>query len=140
MRKLLCALCALLITACATTETIDTTTLTPTQLAARVCPPVQAVLGVLAIPGAADPKVAASLAVVTPVVNAACAAGADTQLADIRTLAAQAVPAILQIIQAAPIDDRDKQTALLTLAVVQAVLAPVLQQAELAHEKPAEAG
>ncbi|MGA4275554.1 hypothetical protein ACKZDW_02615 (plasmid) [Ralstonia syzygii subsp. celebesensis] len=130
MKKLiaLCiAMCAAMLAACATAPTGQPSTLpTPAQVAAQVCPSAQAVLAVLTVPGAIDPAVAADLATATPIVNAVCAAGATVTVLDLHSLAANGLPAILKIIQASPLPDKDKQAAVLGVAAAQAALAPII--------------
>lgn len=99
---------------------------TPAQLAAQVCPSAQAVLGVLSVPGAVDPKVAVDLAVATPIINTVCAAGATVQVTDVHSLATSGLPALLRVVQVAPIPDKDKQAAVLAVAVAQAAIAPII--------------
>lgn len=99
---------------------------TPAQLAAQVCPSAQAVLTVLAVPGAVDPKAAADLAIATPIINTVCAAGATVQVTDVHSLATSGLPALLKVVQVAPLPDKDKQAAVLAVAVAQAAIAPII--------------
>jgi len=132
MKKLIAlgaAVCAVVLAACATPAGQPQTLPTPAQVAAQVCPSAQAVLAVLATPGAIDPAAAADLAAASPVVNAVCAAGATVTAVDLHTLAGVGLPAILKIVQASPLPDKDKQAAVLGIAVAQAALAPILANA-----------
>lgn len=129
MKKLI-ALCVFtsvaLLSACASVPAGDPQLPTPAQVAAQVCPSAQAVLAVLTTPGAVDPAAAANLAAASPVVDAVCAAGASVTAVDLRSLAKDGLPAILKIVQASPLPDKDKQVAVLGIAVAQAALAPIL--------------
>ncbi|CBJ38358.1 protein of unknown function [Ralstonia solanacearum CMR15] len=130
MKKLI-ALClvmsAALLAACATTPTDGQQPLpTPAQVAAQVCPSAQAVLTVLAMPGAVDAAVQADLASATPVVSAVCATGATVTALDLHNLASNGLPVLLKIVQASPLPDKDKQAAVLGVAIAQAALAPIL--------------
>ncbi|QMV32432.1 hypothetical protein 8G_00038 [Ralstonia phage Hyacinthe] len=130
MKKLitLClAMTAALLAACATTPTGGQQPLpTPAQVAAQVCPSAQAVLTVLAMPGAVDAAVQADLASATLIVNAVCAASATVTVLDLHNLAGNGLPVLLKIVQASPLPDKDKQAAVLGVAVAQAALAPIM--------------
>lgn len=142
MKKLIAlgaAACAIILAACATPAGQSQTLPTPAQVAAQVCPSAQAVLAVLATPGAVDPAAAADLAAASPVVNAVCAAGATATAVDLNSLARDGLPVILKIIQASPLPDRDKQAAVLGVAVAQAALAPILANASTASIPAASA-
>lgn len=140
MKKLI-TLClvtlAAALAACSTSPTGGQQLPTPAQVAAQVCPSAQAVLTVLTAPGAVDPAVAADLAAATPVVNAVCDAGATVTAVDLHTLASVGLPAILKIVQASPLPDKDKQAAVLGIAVAQAALAPILAVNAPAAPSPA---
>lgn len=99
----------------------------PAAIAAQVCPSIQAVLPILAVPGALAPEAEADLAIATPIINTVCAAGAAVQVADLHTLSANALPILLKVAQTLPA--KDQQTATLAIAITQAALAPVLAQA-----------
>lgn len=129
MKKLI-TLClvtlAAALAACATAPAGDSLLPTPAQVAAQVCPSAQAALAVLSTPGAIDPAAAEKLALASPVVDAVCAAGATVTAVDLHTLASVGLPAILKIVQASPLPDKDKQAAVLGIAVAQAAIAPIL--------------
>ncbi|MEN6629799.1 MAG: hypothetical protein ABFC42_09150 [Sulfuricella sp.] len=118
------AIAALFVAACASVGQVAKT---PAQIAADVCPSVQAVVAVLSVPGAVDPAVEADLLAAGPVISAVCNGGDLVQLADLRNLSANAVPALLKVIQWSPLPPADKQAATLGIAVAQALLAPVLK-------------
>lgn len=131
MKKLmllgLMALTAML-TACAT---VDGSAPTPAQIAARVCPSATAVLEVLTVSGAVDPQVEADLLIAKPLVETACAAGTQVTAFDLNELATKGVPALLKVIQASSLPDKDKAAAALGIAVAQAALAPLLATAPI---------
>lgn len=120
------AACAIILAACAAPAGQPQSMPTPDQVAAQVCPSAQAVLEVLKTPGAVDPGVADKIAKASPLVDAVCAEGAKVTAVDLRTLAKDGLPAVLKIVQASPLPDKDKQAAVLGIALAQAALAPIL--------------
>lgn len=124
---LVAVLMACAIAGCATTAGTQPT---PAQVAAQVCPPIQAALTVLSVPGAVDPSVEANLMIAKPIVATVCNGATFAAVADLHDLAEKAIPALLAIVESDPdISADDKKNAVLGVAVAQAVLAPVLAQA-----------
>lgn len=128
MKKLfVIAVAALVLAACATVgQPVQLTSKTPAQIAADVCPSVQAVIGVLSVPGAVDPAVEADLAVAGPIVNTVCNGGALVTLPDLKSLSS-VVPVLVKVVQLSPLPDDDKRAATLGIALIQAALAPLVQ-------------
>ena len=129
MKKLIAigaAACAIILAACAAPAGQPQTLPTPDQVVAQVCPSAQAVLEVLKTPGAVDAEVADKIAKAAPMIDAVCAEGAKVTDIDLRTLAKDGLPAVLKIVQASPLSDKDKQAAVLGIALAQAALAPFL--------------
>lgn len=127
MKKLLCVLLVLLVSACATTTTTDQPT--PAQIAARVCPPLTAGLQVVQTAGVLDPRAAAELAIVVPLVEAVCAAGTAVDASNMQALGTTGVPALLKVIAASPLPDDQKAVVTLAIATAHAVLAPMVHPA-----------
>ncbi len=111
---------AIVSTGCATTAEVKT----PQEIAKQVCPSVTGVLDVLSVPGTLDSGAMSDLAVVKPVVEKVCSAGIE--MPDVKSLA-DVVPVIVKLVNAAPIHDDDKRAAVISIAVVNAALAPLVQ-------------
>ena len=110
---------AVFLTACQTTGTPKT----PAEIAARACPPLEATLIVLRASPAMSDGAKEEIDRAAPIVHALCAPGAVANDTDLATLAETALPAIMQAVAAAKMDDKDKQNILLTLALAQVALA-----------------
>ena len=123
MKLIIAALVALSLVACAS---VGQAAKTPAQVAAEVCPSVQAVLAVLSVPGAVDPAVDADLLVAAPAVSAVCNGGQLVQLSDLKSLSS-IVPLLIKVVNLSPLPQADKQAAILGVAIVQAALAPLVQ-------------
>ena len=122
MHKPLIALfAAVFLAACQTTGTPKT----PAEIAARACPPLEASLIVLRASPAMSDGAKEEIDRAAPIVYALCAPGAVPNDTDLATLAEKALPAIMQAVAAAKMDDKDKQNILLTLALAQVALAAV---------------
>jgi len=127
MKRFIALIVVALLAACTTTgQPVQLTSKTPNQIAADVCPSVQAVVGVLAVPGAADPAIAADLVVAAPLIDAVCDSG-SVNIADLQSLLRNGVPVLLKVIQAVPISPEEKQAATLGIALINAALAPLVQ-------------
>lgn len=111
-----------LVSGCASTGTVKT----PAQVAAQVCPPTQtAIASLQAVVGLSD-DAKAKLATAEPVVAAVCAAGANTTAVDLKSLAANALPAVMAVVNASPLSDQDKTKIGIDLTVAQIVLSSVI--------------
>jgi hypothetical protein len=120
MKSALIALfAAVFLTACQTTGQPKT----PAEIAARACPPLEATLIVLRASPAMSDGAKEEIDRAAPIVYALCAPGAVPNETDLATLANAALPAIMQAVAAAKMDDKDKQNILLTLALAQVALA-----------------
>ena len=127
LKNIIIVLAAIFITACQTIgQPVQLTSKSPAQIAADVCPSVQAVIGVLSVPGAVDPAVEADLAVAAPIVNTVCNGGALVTLPDLQSLSS-VVPVLVKVVQLSPLPDDDKRAATLGIALIQAALAPLVQ-------------
>ena len=123
MKLIIAALVALSLVACASVGQVAKT---PAQVAADICPSVQAVVAVLSVPGAVDPSVEADLLVSAPIVSAVCNGGQLVQLSDLKSLSS-IVPVLIKVVNLSPLPQADKQAAILGVAIVQAALAPLVQ-------------
>lgn len=123
MKLIIAALVALSLVACASVGQVAKT---PAQVAADICPSVQAVVAVLSVPGAVDPAVDADLLVAAPVVSSVCNGGQLVQLSDLKSLSS-IVPVLIKVVNLSPLPPADKQAAILGVAIVQAALAPLVQ-------------
>lgn len=99
---------------------------TPAQVANQICPPVQAALTVLSVPGVLDPKLGAELAVATPIIDGVCTASATVNVNDLHSLASTALPAVLQVVQVSTLSPQAKQDATIGIAAAQSALAQVI--------------
>jgi hypothetical protein len=124
MRKLMLLAAGLvaLVSGCATTGTVQT----PAQIASQVCPPVQtAITSLQAVVGLSD-DAKAKLAGAAPIVAAVCSAGSSVNVADLKSLGATALPAVMAVVNASPLSDQDKTKIGIDLTVAQIVLSSVL--------------
>lgn len=125
MKSLLCAAFAAICVAfagCASTGTVKT----PAQIASQVCPPVQtAITSLQAVVGLSD-DAKAKLADAAPIVAAVCSAGSSVNVADLKSLGATALPAVMAVVNASPLSDQDKTKIGIDLTVAQIVLSSVL--------------
>lgn len=120
-RILIAALFALSLVACQTVQRPPDLA----EVAGAICPPLQAAVGVLAVPGALDPAAEAEITVAVPLIAAVCSAGQTVQLIDLRSLATSGLPALAKVAQATPIDDSDRRAVIISLAVAQAAIASI---------------
>lgn len=118
MKHLLIAIfSAFLMTACVTNVTQPT--LTPQEIAARVCPPTEAVLSVLAISPAVSQDDRANIEKYAPSVHKACAMGAQMTITDLNDIATIVLPGLAQIVNESSLEEKDKQNVLLAIALAQ---------------------
>lgn len=119
---LLAASLVALVSGCATTGAVQT----PAQIAAQVCPPAQtAITSLQAVVGLSD-EAKAKLADAAPIVAAVCSAGSSVNVADLKSLGASALPAVMAVVNASPLSDQDKTKIGIDLTVAQIVLSSVL--------------
>lgn len=114
------ALSALALTACATAPGQPAPT--AAELADKVCPPLQAALVVLvhADDATLKPEVKAQIAALQPYIVTACAAGAS--FTDLHDLADNGLPLALKVVDALPLSENQRNTAVLAIAVAQAAI------------------
>lgn len=135
MIKFIALIVVLFAAALAGCATLPTPTVqTPAQVAVQICPSLQSVASVLSVPGAIDPSDAATMERAAPVITAVCAAPAAATPQTLASLQNDAAPLLLKAISAAPnLSARQKQDAILGIALAQAAIAPVIAQIA-AHE------
>ncbi|ALS63678.1 hypothetical protein [Pandoraea apista] len=108
------------VTACSTTSQ---SVPTPTQVAARVCPPVEvAITSLQQVSGMSDAALHA-LADAQPVVSAVCAAGSTVDAVNLQTLASAGLPAIVTVVKASPLSAQDQDRIVLGVTTAQILLA-----------------
>ncbi|OXS92610.1 hypothetical protein [Pandoraea apista] len=108
------------VTACSTTSQSMPT---PTQVAARVCPPVEvAITSLQQVSGMSDAALHA-LADAQPVVSAVCAAGSTVDAVNLQTLASAGLPAIVTVVKASPLSAQDQDRIVLGVTTAQILLA-----------------
>ncbi|AVF41489.1 hypothetical protein AL486_18650 [Pandoraea apista] len=108
------------VTACSTTSQ---SVPTPTQVAARVCPPVEvAITSLQQVSGMSDAALHA-LADAQPVVSAVCAAGSTVDAVNLQTLASAGLPAIVTVVKASPLSVQDQDRIVLGVTTAQILLA-----------------
>ena len=96
------------------------------QITTAVCIPLQSVMTSLSAPGMLDPAMQTDMALVTPLVTAVCTTGEIVKITDLQSFETQGIPALLSIVNAAPLNTRDKQIATLSIAVIQGVVAGIV--------------
>ena len=106
---------------------------TPAQVAAQVCPSLQAINTTLAVPGVIGVNDQANLAKVAPVVAKVCTDAQSASAIDVQALASKAVPVLLQLINAAPLAADQKTQFTVGITLVQAALAPAIAQWQAAE-------
>ena len=124
------SLVAALISACATQATNRTPAAvqTPAEIAAKVCPPVQAALsGLNALAGLpVDAK--ANLDAVTPIVAGVCAASATINLSNLQTLQQTALPTIINTVKASGMAVERQNSVILDITTAQIILSAVVEE------------
>ena len=111
---------------------------TPAQIAAQVCPPIQATLDTLQMLPGLPGDTEANLALAIPIVNGVCSAGATINLSSLRTLEGTALPILSDVAKAAALSSADQERILAAQLVLsaaftiadpgQSVVSPVTQR------------
>lgn len=126
MKKLFLIAVAFALTACASAPAGQAIQ-TPAEVAARVCPPVQIALvslqGLVGLPI----DVQANLAAAVPVVAVVCNSTATINSVDLKALADQALPIILQVVKISGMEADKQNEIVLGISAAQIVLATVIQ-------------
>jgi len=99
---------------------------TPSQIAAQVCPALEAGLATLqSLPGLST-TVQTDLNKVVPAVNAVCAIGASVTNTSLQSLVQTTLPAIVSVIKESPLDVKDQNNSILVITGVQVILTTAL--------------
>ena len=122
--KLFVLLAVGLLAGCGTTPVAQQS---PQQIAAQVCPVATTTLAVAASFEISDPKLAADVAVATPIVNALCNGGAVVSFTSLQSFNTTAFPVLLTVVDTAPLSEAQKTQMKLDLGAAQTILASVLQ-------------
>ena len=119
MKKIALILAAIALTACQSAgpniQSIEATI-------DRVCPPVKAVLLVLENSPTVDADLRVQLKEVEPAVFIVCSGEVIPDGTNLQDLASQALPVILKVVAASKLDEDQKNYAILSIAVAQAVI------------------
>lgn len=130
---------------CATTSS---QALSPEQIAASVCPPIQADLVSFQAVFASDitdpnaAKISADIAKAEPVVNALCTAGATVSASSVQAFATTALPALADVVNYLPLSPPQKAAVVTDLTVAElavGVVGVVEQQIQAEKSSPAPA-
>jgi len=116
---LLALFAAVFLTACASTGQPKKT---PAELAARVCPPLEATIVVLQYSPAITPGAKEEIARGAPLVHAVCAPGALVDVTSLLDVADRTLPMLMQAVAESSLNDTDKQNTLLAIALIQVAL------------------
>ncbi|WP_116988836.1 hypothetical protein [Duganella sp. BJB475] len=99
----------------------------PQQVLAQVCPAAQITVASLSVLRGLSTEAHDDLAVALPIVDAVCAAGATVDIASLKALNDTALPALIRIVETAPLQPGVHDQIVLGLTVGQIVLAGALQ-------------
>ena len=102
----------------------------PAQLAADVCPILQADLPLLQIPGILPPDAEAQLLVIVPMVDVACANAGSIKVTDLQTFVKTGVPTLIKIINAASMPDSQKRLLTIDITLANSIVAPIVTSLE----------
>lgn len=123
---MLAACAAMLSCALAACSTTAQSIPSPSQVAARVCPPVEvAIASLQQVSGMSDGALQ-SLAEAQPVVNAVCAAGSTVDAVNLQTLASAGLPAIITVVKASPLSLQDQDRIVMGVTTAQIFLAATI--------------
>lgn len=123
---MLAACAAMLSCALAACSTTAQSVPSPSQVAARVCPPVEvAIASLQQVSGMGDGALQ-SLAEAQPVVNAVCSAGSTVDAVNLQTLASAGLPAIITVVKASPLSLQDQDRIVMGVTTAQILLAAAI--------------
>ncbi len=120
---MLAACAAMLSCALAACSTTAQSVPSPSQVAARVCPPVEVAIASLQQVSGMSNGALQSLADAQPVVSAVCAAGSTVDAVNLQTLASAGLPAIVTVVKASPLSAQDQDRIVLGVTTAQILLA-----------------
>lgn len=110
------AVVLLMLAACQTTAGNK---MTPDEITAKVCPPLEATIAVLQYSPAVTDGAKEEIARGAPLVKSLCAPGAVADLTGLADLADITLPTLMAAVAGSTMDDKDKNNFLLSLALVQ---------------------
>ncbi|MBK6587929.1 MAG: hypothetical protein IPG22_06400 [Acidobacteria bacterium] len=113
---------ALSLAACQTTSGVPPTA---SEVISRACPPLNATMVVLENSPTVSDKLRERLNEVHPLVKTVCSGELPALPADLHALEDVAIPVIIDVIADSSMNDKQKNVAILSVAVAQAVLASV---------------
>lgn len=123
MQKVLIVLFSIFaLTACQTTGNKPT----PAEIAAQVCPTMDVTLAVLQASPAISDGAKEEITRGQPIVRALCAPGAIADVSSLADLSDRMVPVLIQAIGESTLKDKEKQTLLLSVALIQIALNSVV--------------
>lgn len=92
---------------------------TPAEIAAKVCPPLEATLSVLQYSPAISDGAKEEIARGAPLVHSLCAPGAVADVTGLADLADRTLPMLMAAVAESTMADKDKQNILLGIALLQ---------------------
>lgn len=123
---MLAACAAMLSCALAACSTTAQSVPSPSQVAARVCPPVEVAIASLQQVNGMGDGALQSLAEAQPVVNAVCSAGSIVDAVNLQTLASAGLPAIIAVVKASPLSLQDQDRIVMGVTTAQILLAAAI--------------
>lgn len=123
---MLAACAAMLSCALAACSTTAQSVPSPSQVAARVCPPVEVAIASLQQVSGMSNGALQSLAEAQPVVNAVCSAGSTVDAVNLQTLASAGLPAIIAVVKASPLSVQDQDRIVMGVTTAQILLAAAI--------------
>lgn len=93
--------------------------LTPAEITAKICPPLEATISVLQYSPAITDGAKEEIAKGAPLVHSLCAPGAVADVNGLADLADRTLPMLMKAVADSTMDDKDKQNLLLAIALLQ---------------------
>lgn len=110
------AFALLMLSACQTTAGNK---MTPAEITAKVCPPLEATIAVLQYSPAVTDGAKEEITRGAPLVKSLCAPNAVADVTGLADLADRTLPMLMAAVAGSTMDDKDKNNLLLSLALVQ---------------------
>ena len=117
MKKTLAALLSLFVVAAC--QTTASNKMTPAEITAKICPPLEATLSVLQFSPAITDAAKEEIAKGAPLVHSLCAPGAVADVNGLADLADRTLPMLMKAVADSTMPDKDKQNMLLAIALLQ---------------------
>lgn len=93
--------------------------MTPAEITARICPPLEATISVLQYSPAITDGAKEEIARGAPLVHSLCAPGAVADVTGLADLADRTLPMLMKAVSESTMPDKDKQNILLAIALLQ---------------------